>query len=91
MTINWKRPVQIIQRTTYALFLVLDLAGSALSFGAPWQTISARLAKGEGFLTQVVRRLLDRFVEKVFGEANHCQIALDAYRARLLAAPTYKP
>jgi len=77
-------------RYIYALFLAIDLLGSALTFGAPLQTISARLAKGEGKVTQFFRRGLDQFVLKVFGEANHCQLALDAYETRDRASPIFK-
>jgi len=78
-----------IMRFVYALFLSIDLIASALTGGAPWQTISARLAKGEGKATQVLRRFVDFCAKHVFGEANHCQLALDAYDARMKAAATY--
>ncbi len=76
-------------RLIYALFLAIDLLASALTGGAPWQTISARLAKGEGKATQVLRRFVDWAAKHIFGEVNHCQMALDAYDARMKAAATY--
>lgn len=79
----------MIRRWLYAVFLAADLLASALTGGAPWQTISARLAKarvGGSPIGGACCRAVDWVVLKVFHERNHCEAAFTAYEARLMVA-----
>lgn len=76
----------MIRRWLYAVFLAADLLASAITGGAPWQTISARLAKaraGGSPIGSALCRAVDWTVARMFRERNHCQSAFTAYERRL--------
>lgn len=77
--------MKIILRWPYAVFLAIDLLVSAVFFGAPGETISARLARQRG-LDSVACGALDAVVLAIFREPHHCEIALAAFNARQAAA-----
>lgn len=77
--------MKVLRRWPYAVALSLDLLVSALFFGAPWETISARLARKKG-LDHWLCEVLDVLVWTLFRQKRHCEIALAAYRARERAA-----
>jgi hypothetical protein len=79
----------MIARQLYALFFALDLLASALTGGAPGQSISARLAKATNAPAQVCRAWLDTLVRLVFRQPGHCALALANYEARQHAAPLW--
>jgi hypothetical protein len=79
----------MILRQLYALFFALDLLASAMTGGAPGQSISARLAKAKNAPAQLARRALDAIVRLVFRQPGHCALALANYEARQHAAPLW--
>lgn len=82
--------VNALRRLPLALFYAVDLLVSALTLGAPGQTISARLGKAR----HNGARLVIPFAATVdliaaawpFNEADHCETSRVAYEARLNAA-----
>ena len=84
--------LKIALRQIYALFLALDLLLSALTGGAPLETISARLAiyRRKGCPWAVIAAgAVDWVALKLFGEASHCDSSLAAYEARNAAASAW--
>lgn len=84
--------MKIIVRFIYSVFLALDLLASALTFGAPLQTLSARFAKwrAKGYrVGTFLANTTDYFALVLFGATNHCAGALAAYCARVAAAPSW--
>lgn len=78
--------LKLLARIPYNFFYAVDLAVSALTFGAKGETISARFYQGTLSTSRWVRwpsivasTLLDWAVLAVFGEANHTKDAYDAY------------
>jgi hypothetical protein len=77
-----------LRRWPYAVFLALDLLLSAIAFGAPGETISARLARNHG-VASAPCRALDWIVLTVFRKPHHCEDALAAFNEREKAATFY--
>lgn len=75
-----------IRRLLYAVALSIDLLGSALTGGGPWETISARLGRarlrGEPYGT-IGADLVDWSAITFFAQPNHCFGSLMAYEARM--------
>lgn len=84
-----KRPIKRAGIFLHAFFLSLDLLGSALTGGEPYETISARLGRaqkrGERF-GRIAAPVVDFFALFPFGEHRHCYVSLLAYEARDVAA-----
>jgi hypothetical protein len=81
--------LRMIQRFVYAYFLAIDLLASAMTFGAPWQTLSARFAKSAARGSKIgkaIQTALDWIVLKLFSTSRHCEVALEAYEARMNAS-----
>ena len=84
--------MKLILRQIYALFLALDLLASALTFGAPLETLSARFAKARGHGSVAGRAAADATdaaALHLFGQHNHCAAALRAYAEREAAASSW--
>ncbi len=81
-------PLKFALRQLYALFFALDLVVSALTGGAPMETVSARLGRPDRF-DRWPRVALDWVVLTLFGASRHCERALAAYQARVQAAPAF--
>jgi hypothetical protein len=80
-----------VRRFLFAMFLALDLLGSALTGGAPWQTISARFGKGRaagGLLATWGANATDWVARTVFASRRHCAVSLEDYEARNRAVPS---
>lgn len=77
--------MKTVRRWPYAVALALDLLVSAIFWGAPGETISARLARGKG-LDRLACRVLDAVVLLLFRQPHHCELALVAFNARDQAA-----
>jgi hypothetical protein len=71
----------LLRRWPYAVFLSVDLLVSAVTFGAPYETISARLGAAKG-LGHWSCRAVDFVVRVLFRAPDHCENALRAYVAR---------
>jgi hypothetical protein len=87
-----KHAALLLLRQVYALLLALDLLASALTFGAPLQTVSARLAKARrrgSALGRALADAVDAGALRLFGEHNHCSAALEAYLERERAASSW--
>lgn len=88
MTHAWR----LALRQLYAVFWSLDCLASALTGGAPGETISARLGRaraGGGRFWPGVANALDWTVILIFRTPNHCDGAWAAYKARLAVAPSF--
>jgi hypothetical protein len=83
------RDNNVIRRMPLAYFWSADCRISAMSGGAPGQTISARLGEAVRHGSRRAlpyARLVDRGAQ-LLGETNHCAQSDAAYRARVDAAP----
>ena len=79
-------------RYAYAIALAVDLLASAVTGGAPLQTLSARFAKARrqgSWLGTIAADATDWSARVLFGESNHCDVALAAYEAREAAASSW--
>src|SRR5258708_2279572 len=85
------RNSRVLRRLPLAYFWAADCRISALSGGAPGQTISARLGEAvrHGSLRATrYARMVDRGAARPpFNEADHCARSDADYRARVDAAP----
>lgn len=85
--------LDLILRQIYAIFFALDLLISALTFGAPLETISARLARARSrhsWLGTIMANMVDAIALHVFGTHHHCAAALRAYIEREAVASSWR-
>ncbi len=72
-----------MRRFCYAIFLSIDLFFSAITFGDPYETISARLGQarsnGRPKWAIYLADTVDWLVFALFGAHNHCQRAIARY------------
>ena len=81
--------MNVLRRMPLSIFWALDVLLSALSGGAPGETISARLGEAvrQGSTRAIPYARIVDWGARIFGETDHCAKSDEAYRARLNAAP----